>query len=348
MTVLKWLGLLFLVLTGAGMLALIWLTTARPDLSEFDNLYASPAQSPVTVRFFGTSSMMFSDGETKIIIDGWFTRPSTRDIFLGKIEPDIKAIDDGLARLGSPEIAALVAVHSHLDHAMDVAEVAKRTGALLVGSDSTANIGRGGGLPENQIKVVEDGETLRFGDFSVSLIETRHFESPNDFFTEADPFINEPLTPPVSAFAYRQGKAYSVLIEHPDGSALIQSSAGFEAGALKELDVDVVYLGVGFLTSQTPDYQDAYWREVVTATDPEGIYIIHWDSFSRPLAETAEYPAAPIRLWNDIFGMRTKTSVNFAVGRAQMHGISAALLPMWEEVDAFQVALDPSYASSQY
>jgi hypothetical protein len=39
---------------------------------------------------------------------------------------------------------------------MDAPEVAKRTGAMLLGSESTANIGRGWGLPEEQIRVVSD------------------------------------------------------------------------------------------------------------------------------------------------------------------------------------------------
>jgi L-ascorbate metabolism protein UlaG (beta-lactamase superfamily) len=122
---------------------------------------------------------------------------------LGEVEPDIAAIENGLTRLENPKIAALVTCHSHLDHAMDVAEVAKRTGALLVGSESTANIGRGGGLAERQIKVVRDGETLRFGDFAMTMIISRHFASPNAAFQEADPIITEPLAPPASAYAYR-------------------------------------------------------------------------------------------------------------------------------------------------
>jgi len=341
MIVLKWFGLAVLVIIGVAAAALIWLTTARPDLSEFNNFYAPAAQRPVTVRFFGTSSMLFSDGETNIMIDGWFTRPSTFAMALGKVEPDIAAIENGLARLGNPNLAALIPVHTHLDHAMDIAEVAKRTSALLVGSQSSANIARGGGLPERQIKVVEDGETMRFGDFSVTMIVSRHFAFPHAAFKEADPFIREPLTPPAPATAYREGVTYSVLIEHPEGSALIQSSAGFKEGSLAGIDVDAVYLGVGFLTSQTAEYQESYWREVVTATQPEGVYIIHWDSFSQPILDIGDRPAAPNRLWNDLFVMRAKDGISYALTHAGASGIRAALLPMWEEVDAFAVAAVP-------
>ena len=336
--VLKWGGFALGILLLVVLTALTWLTTSRVDLSAFESRYAPPARSEVTVRFFGTSSMLFSDGETNVMIDGWFTRPSTIQSTLAKIQPDTAAIDQGLARLGNPIVAALIVGHSHMDHAMDVAEVARRTKAMLVGSNSTANIGRGGGLPEEQIKVVNGGETLQFGEFAVTMIPTRHFIPSSSLLQvgEGTPTtIDEPLIPPVSAYAYREGKTYSILIEHPTGAALIQASPGFEEGALDGIDVDTVYLGVGFLASQSVDYQSALWRETVTATHPESIYLIHWDGFSYPTVETGNRPIGPIRLWNDLFGMRSGDGITDALDRAEMAGVSAYLLPLWDEVDAF-------------
>ncbi len=107
MRALKWLGITILAIVGIAAAALTWLINARPDLSEFENLYAPAAQGNVTVRFFGTSSMLFSDGETNIMIDGWFTRPSTIAIAVGKVEPDVAAIELGLSRLGTPRTLRL-------------------------------------------------------------------------------------------------------------------------------------------------------------------------------------------------------------------------------------------------
>lgn len=341
--VLKWAGFAVAALLLIALTALTWLTTSRVDLSGFESRYAPPARSAVTVRFFGTSSMLFSDGETNVMIDGWFTRPSTIQSTLAKIQPDAAAIERGLARLGNPIVAVLVVGHSHMDHAMDAAEVARRTEALLVGSDSTANIGRGGGLPEEQIKVVNGGETLQFGEFAVTMIRTRHLvpACPLLQVGEGTPTtIDEPLIPPVSSYSYREGKTYSILIEHPTGTALIQASPGFEEGSLDGIDVDTVYLGVGFLASQSIDYQDALWREVVTATHPESIYLIHWDGFSYPTVETGNRPIGPNRLWNNLFGMRSRDGISYALDRAEKAGIPAFLPPLWDEVDALAVGHD--------
>ncbi len=336
--VLRWTGIALATLLVMALTALTWLSMSRVDLSGFESRYAPLARNAVTVRFFGTSSLLFSDGQTNVMVDGWFTRPSTLRTMLGKIQPDIGEIDQGLARLGNPTIAALVVNHSHMDHAMDVAEVAKRTGALLVGSNSTANVGRGGGLPDEKIRVVRGGETLRFGEFLVTMIPTRHLVPSNPLLQvseETPTTIDEPLTPPISAFAYREGRTFSILIEHPTGSALIQASPGFEEGSLAGIDVDTVYLGVGFLASESVDYQDELWREVVTATRPKSIYLIHWDGLSYPITESGNRPLGPNRLWNDVFGMRSDGGIEYALGRADTAGVEAYLLPMWDEVDAF-------------
>ncbi len=107
---------------------------------------------------------------------------------------------------------------------MDAPEVAKRTGALLLGSESTANIGRGWGLPETQIRVVTDREPIQLGRFTVTPIESRHFQFPDPAMAEralGDPEIEVPLTPPVSAFDYKVGKAYVLHVAHPKGTWLI-------------------------------------------------------------------------------------------------------------------------------
>lgn len=246
----------------------------------------TPPEGAVTVRWTGTSTLVFSDGETSLIIDGWFSRPSVLEMLYGTIEPDLAAIEFGLARNELSKAAMVIPVHSHYDHAMDSPEVARRTGAVLLGSESTAQIGRGWGLPEDQIRVVRDGERLRFGAFEVVIHETRHFEFPDPVFREqalGDPHITEPVVPPVAAFAYKVGVPLAVEIRHPRGSLLVQGSAGFTPGGLADADVDVLFMGTGGLGTQTADYREQYWTETVDATSPERVIPIHWDALFGPI-----------------------------------------------------------------
>lgn len=243
-------------------------------------------EGAVTVRFSGTATLLFSDGETQWMTDGWFTRPGPLQLLFGNIGPDVAAITRGLADNAVTGLAAVIPVHSHYDHAMDAPEVARRTGAMLMGSEATANIGRGWGLPENRIQLLADRQPVRLGSFVITPIESRHFQFPDPTLREralGNPVIDAPLVPPVPAFDYRLGKAYILHVDHPRGSWLVVGSAGYEEGALQGLEVDVVFLGVGGLGSQTPEYRDAFWRETVTAVAPERVIPIHFDSLTGPV-----------------------------------------------------------------
>jgi L-ascorbate metabolism protein UlaG (beta-lactamase superfamily) len=241
----------------------------------------------VTVRFSGTATLLFSDGETQWMTDGWFTRPGPLRLILGKIGPDLQAIEAGLAANRVTELAAVLPLHSHYDHAMDAPEVARRTGALLLGSESTTNIGRGWNLPESQMQVLVDRQSVRLGQFVITPIESRHFEFPDPAVREralGEPLINTPLVPPVRMLEYRVGTAYVLHVSHPKGSWLIVGSAGYVEGALQGFSADTVFLGVGGLGSQTADYMENFWRETVTAVAPSRIIPIHFDSLTAPVA----------------------------------------------------------------
>jgi L-ascorbate metabolism protein UlaG (beta-lactamase superfamily) len=240
----------------------------------------------VTVRYSGTATLLFSDGETQWMTDGWFTRPGPLQTLLGKIEPDMEAISFGLQQNEVDKLAAVFPMHSHYDHAMDTPEVARRTGALVLGSEATANIARGWGLPESQIRVVTDGEKIQLGNFTLTPIESRHFTFPDPEMVAqllTNSAIDEPLQPPVSAFDYKLGKAYMLHVAHPRGSFLVIGSAGVIPGQLAGMDVDAVFLGVGGLGSQTTQYREQYWSETVSQIRPGKIIPIHWDSLTGPL-----------------------------------------------------------------
>ncbi len=289
----RWIRGIFLVLglagLGVGLFLAYALTVYKPvpvdpewEMAASEN----PGEGSVTVRFTGTSTLLFDDGETAWMVDGWFSRPGPLRLVLGNIEPDLDAIEQGLAANEVDQLAAVIPMHSHYDHAMDSPEVARRTGAILLGSESTANIGRGWGLPEGQIAVFQDRTPVTLGNFVVTPVESRHFQFPDPRIREkalGDPEISGPLVPPVDLFDYRLGKAYVLHVAHPRGSFVVVGSAGYVEGALQALDADVIFLGVGGLGSQTPEYREAYWRETVEATGANRVIPIHFDSLTGPI-----------------------------------------------------------------
>lgn len=257
----------------------------RPSLRPYRDYLQRPATGTddgLTTWFLGTSSVLVTDGQTWLLSDGFVTRPSLLRFIAGTIAPDpakVQAVIDRL-RLGS--LAAVFCVHSHYDHALDAPVWALRTGADLVGSASTANLGRGLAVPENALRVVTDGQILRYGQFEVTFIHSVH--SPGDRYPGV---IGQPLTPPAKASAWRSDTSYSVLITHPRGRILVHASANWRPGALERHRADVVYLGVGELGNQPDEFVAAYWSEVVRATGARRVILVHWDDFfvslDRPL-----------------------------------------------------------------
>jgi L-ascorbate metabolism protein UlaG (beta-lactamase superfamily) len=258
------------------------LKPGRPDLARQAGLLAVPvaAGAAVSVTFLGVSTLLFDAGDSAIMTDGFFSRPGLLSVGVGRIAPDLPRIAACLTRAGVTRLDGVLPVHSHFDHVLDSAVVADRTGALLVGGGSTANVGRGHGLPQTQIVVAESGSTVTLGAFSVTLIESAH--CPPDRYPGV---ITEPLRPPARASAYRCGEAWSLIVVHGSSGqrALVQGSAGFRPGALEGQRAEVAYLRIGQLGLQPEPYLRDYWMETVRAVGARRVVLTHWDDFFRPL-----------------------------------------------------------------
>jgi L-ascorbate metabolism protein UlaG (beta-lactamase superfamily) len=259
------------------------LKLGRPDLDDYRGFFDQPAAtqgSPLSVTWAGVTTLLIDDGESALMTDGFFSRPSLLTVGTRKLTPSLPRIEGCLTRLGVERLDAVMPVHTHFDHAMDSALVAKQTGAKVVGGTSAAHLGRGAGLPDDRLLVVTPGEPVSLGAFDVTLFVGDH--CPPDRFPGV---ITAPVIPPVRASAYRCGESWSTLIRHrpSERRLLVVGSAGFVPGALHGQRADVVYLGIGQLGLQPERYIVDYWDEAVRAVGATRVVLIHWDDFFRPL-----------------------------------------------------------------
>lgn len=252
----------------------------RPGLGEYHQhlIQRTGDMHPRALRatWLGVSALLLDDGANAVMIDPFFTRPpGLLSMALNRsIEPDAQEIQRWLTRLKVKKLDAVLVSHSHFDHAMDAGVVARLTGARLVGSKSTLNIGRGAGLDESRL-VEASKEALSFGDFRVTFVESAHAGA-----TGGKPLgeITKPLTPPAHYLDYKLGGTYSILVAHPQGRILHHGSAGFVRGALDGHRADVVFLGVALIDELEP-----YLRETVDTVGASRVVPVHWDDFTKPL-----------------------------------------------------------------
>jgi L-ascorbate metabolism protein UlaG (beta-lactamase superfamily) len=236
------------------------------------------------VTFFGVSTILFDDGETQIITDGFFSRPSAFKVLFARLHPNQRRIAYALDEGQVKNLAAIFVSHSHFDHAMDAPTLAAVTGATIYGSRSTEQLTIGAGVGGERFQKITP-TPVRIGRFTVRALPSAH--SPGD--TAPGP-IFRPVRPGARRRDWRTGDCYSFLITHDERNILVHASAGFAYGALRGVNVETLYLGVGLLGKQPYDYMETYWREVAETTKPAVIVPVHWDNLTRKLNRPFRFP----------------------------------------------------------
>jgi len=228
----------------------------------------------VNLIWLGTAGVLISDGYTGILIDPYVSRFGIFKIAIGlPLQSDKKAVNRWVARLGAKCIHAIAVSHSHFDHCLDAPSFAMETGAVLIGSESTINVGRGSGLAEKNLKIVNPDQTIKFGAFTLKFIESNHGPA----FLGRMPYpgtIDKPLFGPHPARDYKLGQTYAILISHPSGTIVHHGSAGFIPGMYDAITADVVLLGlVGRGDTET------YLKNIPLKLGAKLVIPIHFDNF---------------------------------------------------------------------
>jgi L-ascorbate metabolism protein UlaG (beta-lactamase superfamily) len=285
-------GLFALLALAALIVTMLW--RDRIHLDELPVAAAPESRErpgEVSVTWFGVTTLLFDDGETQVLVDGFISRPGLIDLLADRpVDNDAAKINWFLNEFDVRRLAAVVPLHSHFDHAMDIGAIANRTNASIVGSASAANIARGAGVPPDQIIEVSDGDEFDFGEFTIIFVRSGH--APIGWRGEVPLAgrIDAPLSLPAPVSAMRAGASYSVVVSHPAGSALVQGTAGVREGKLDHLSVDTVLLGVDMIEGLGRDYINRYWRSTVTSTGARMVVPIHFDDYTRPFGEIEPAP----------------------------------------------------------
>jgi L-ascorbate metabolism protein UlaG (beta-lactamase superfamily) len=317
----------------AALLAVVAALAAQPvkqppEIERYRNyLLTDPAPEPkdgaVRVTWLGTATLLFDDGETRLMTDGFLSRPPLRKV-LGKIETEPKVVDAALEKVGVTKLAALFVAHTHYDHALDCAYVARKTGAILHGSSSTMNVGRGSDVPEKQMVEFAHGGNYRFGKFTVTVLNSRH--SPPIRFLNDDlgQKIERPLKQPANFKEYKEGGAYDFLITHGPNAVLVNAGGSYIEGARDGLKVDAVFLTTAVLSAQPGAFQAAFYKETIGAVRPKLVVPIHWDNFMTPLTDHLEPQFDPADGWDPMIRRCRADGIRFGIlqgyGRVTLFG----------------------------
>jgi L-ascorbate metabolism protein UlaG (beta-lactamase superfamily) len=259
---------------------------------------ANPNQ--VILKYLGTAGWEITDGTTTILIDPYLSRingpappgggsghpiegdPRRSYTWADVATPDIAAIDAHIQRADF-----VVVTHTHYDHILDVPHIALKTHATVIGTESTENVMRAYGVPEEQLITVRGGEDYQFRGFSLKVIPSIH--SPLDhkhYFSSATApaGMKAPLT---LEQIHPEGGTLAYLIRFPEHQILAFGGMNYIEREIAGLEPDVVLIGAGASRKEIHDYTGRLLRDLHF---PAVVLPTHWDNFLLPY-EASQQPA---------------------------------------------------------
>lgn len=238
------------------------------------------------VTFFGTTTLLFDDGVDQILFDCHFTRPSLFTYIFGSQRSNTELIDQMMSLHHIDRLRAIFISHSHHDHVMDMPYVANKTGALVYGSASAVNVGRGGCVKEDQMEVFEDNRTYQIGAYSIRVIPSLH-SKPTILNNDIGQTIDQPLRENAKLRDYKEGGSFDFYVEAHGKKYMIRPSFNYIEGQMDGCQADVLFLGVAGLGKAEAKTEQKFFEETADKIKPEWIIPIHWDNFFVPLDEPA-------------------------------------------------------------
>jgi L-ascorbate metabolism protein UlaG (beta-lactamase superfamily) len=263
---------------------------------------------PLSLTHFGAAGWSITDGATTILLDPYLSRIRFKGRKYGphdatEVAGDKRTIfnmdqppatDTETVNALVPHANYILLSHSHFNHCMDVPYIAKKTGAVVIGTESTANVAQNGGVEEDQTIVVKGGEDLAFDEFSLKVIPSLH--SPlscklyRDFGTV--PLQSEPLT----LDEHVEGGTLAYLLRFAGRQILLFGSMNFIEKELEGLRPDIALIASAPPRLDIHNYTDRLLRAV---GKPPVVIATHWDDQGLPfgapqdaaLANTASFVA---------------------------------------------------------
>jgi len=233
------------------------------------------SEATVSIRWLGTACHRIEHRGSTLLVDPFVSRPRFRDL----LRP--LRSDRGAVERWAPDAQAVVVGHAHYDHLLDAPLIAKRTGALVMGSRSTARVALGHGVERSRIRAAsEHGLEAEAGPFSVRLVPSRHAKI---LLGRASPFpgeIRRARRRALRVHEYRDGGALGVFVRAGGTTIYHNGSADLVDAELEGLRADVVIAGIAGWR-----FTPRYLERLLAILRPRLVIPTHYDAFFAPLED---------------------------------------------------------------
>jgi L-ascorbate metabolism protein UlaG (beta-lactamase superfamily) len=193
-----------------------------------------------------------------------------------ELVPDTATIDKHITRAN-----IILVTHSHVDHIMDVPYIARKTGATVIGHQSTINVLRASGITDDKLITVRGGEDYEFGTFSLKVVPSLHSALFQKHYFDGRQ-IPETVRPPFTlADLTIEGGSLAYLIRIGGHEILAFGSMNYVEREIQGLRPDVVLVGAGTSRLEIHDYVGRLMRAL---NNPALVLPTHWDNDALPFS----------------------------------------------------------------
>lgn len=226
------------------------------------------------IRYLGTAGFVIEGGGRTLVLDPYVSRPPVLGL-LKPLVPDTAVIDEVI-----PHADDVLIGHSHFDHILDAPYLCARSGARLIGSSSTRQVGLAAGLPDSQMVATAGNEVIESGSAKITGLPSRHGKMWGRI-----PLPGEITSPPSWPPNYKDllcGLVLNWYIEIAGLKVMHIDSADFIDEELKERNVDILCLcAIG--RKHRPDYA----KTAIELLQPKYVIPCHWDWLFTPYRAAA-------------------------------------------------------------
>ena len=269
---------------GAAMAASVGRALVRPGLAEgveTPGAGGGPGTSGVRFKWFGTNGWEISFGNKTILIDPWFNRFES-GFLQNKLNHDtMLPTDTTLIDQHVKKADQILVGHGHWDHMADVPYIAKKTGAMVIGSETHANVMRAAGVPEGKIVQVKGGEYMQFDGYTIEVFPSVHSMGGTKKYAVPGHLVSVPPSPPTKVGDLPEGDTLIyVLTVGGKFTVFLMSSGNYIERAIAGLKPDVALVAPLFSNNT-----HAFTPRLMKALGyPKLVLPTHWDNFEAPLS----------------------------------------------------------------
>ena len=240
----------------------------------------------IRLTYLGNAGWEIADGRTIILVDPFLTQfarwtPSGPAPAIGPNA--LYPADTALINKHVQRADYIVITHGHPDHALDAGYISRRTGAVIIGHETAANLARAYGVTDSSLITVIGGEDYEFDDFSLKVIPNIHSALDHKrYYNNTRGIVGTAprgLRAPLRRRDYVEGGNLAYLLRIGGHEILVMGSMNYIEREMDGLRPDIALIGAN---SQRLEVRDYTGRLLRALGNPAIVIPTHADAYGDP------------------------------------------------------------------